>query len=144
MGFARMDPRTMYRDASARGRVEGADPHQLTGMLFESLVERLNLARGAIDRKDVPAKGTNLSRAQAILAELRDSLNHDVGGSMSKRLDRLYDYMGRRLIDAQLKDDAAAVAEVLRLIQPIHSAWIQIRSGNTGVSTRSAAVAGVR
>lgn len=117
----------LYQDTSARGSVEGADRHQLTSMLFDGVIDRINQARGAIRRGDVPAKGTHFSRAHAIIGELRGSLDHTQGGALPARLDALYDYASRRLLHAQLNDDERAIDEVLNLLTPLRDAWQQIR-----------------
>lgn len=116
-----------YQDTSARGSVEGADRHQLTGMLYDGVIDRINQARGAMRRGDVPAKGTHFARAFAILAELRVSLDHEAGGKLASRLDSLYAYSERRLLQAQLNDDEVAMDEVIGLLTPIRDAWRQIR-----------------
>ncbi|MHA6205496.1 flagellar export chaperone FliS [Dyella soli] len=117
----------IYQDTSVRGGVEGADRHQLTGMLYDGLIDRITQARGAMRRGDVPAKGTHFAKALAILTELRGSLDHASGGTLSGRLDALYDYVGRRLLQAQLNDDEGAIDESLDLLTPIRDAWRQIR-----------------
>jgi flagellar protein FliS len=117
----------MYQDTSARGSVEGADRHQLTSMLFDGLIDRINQARGAVRRCDVPAKGVHFGKAQAILGELRGSLDHAAGGAIAARLDALYDYGSRRLLHAQLNDDELAIDEAVDLLTPVRDAWRQIR-----------------
>lgn len=118
----------IYQDTNVRGMVDGADRHQLTGMLYDGVIDRIGLARGAMQRRDVPAKGMHLSRAQAILAELRGSLDHAAGEKLAGRLDALYDYVSRRLLHAQLNDDVRALDEAMSLLTPIRDAWRQIRS----------------
>jgi len=118
----------MYQQTRAQGSVEGADPHQLISMLLDSAIERIAQARGHIRHGNVPAKGEAISKAVAIIGELRDSLNHDAGGELSKRLDSLYDYVTRRLLFAQLRDDDAALAEAARLLAPVREGWQGIRA----------------
>jgi flagellar secretion chaperone FliS len=118
----------LYQDTSARGSVEGADRHQLTSMLFDGVIDRINQARGAIRRGDVPAKGTHFGRAHAIIGELRGSLDHEKGGALTKRLDALYEYVSRRLLHAQLNNDEHAIDEAVNLLTPVRDAWRDIRS----------------
>ncbi|NYE28884.1 flagellar protein FliS [Rhodanobacter sp. K2T2] len=119
---------SLYRQTSAQGSVEGADRHQLIGMLLDGLVDRVNQARGHILHRDIPAKGQSFSKAIAILTELRESLDHTVEPSLTGRLDGLYDYVTRRLLFAQLNDDLGALDECQRLIAPIREGWQSIRS----------------
>ncbi|HET6554912.1 MAG TPA: flagellar export chaperone FliS [Dyella sp.] len=125
-GYAR-NASAVYQDNSARGSVEGADRHQLTSMLFDGVIDRINQARGAMRRSDVPAKGMHFSKAQAIIGELRGSLDHKAGGTLTERLDALYDYVSRRLLHAQLNDDERAIDEAVDLLTPVRDAWREIR-----------------
>ncbi|WP_130619380.1 flagellar export chaperone FliS [Dyella amyloliquefaciens] len=139
-GYAR-NASAIYQDNSARGSVEGADRHQLTSMLFDGAIDRINQARGAMRRGDVPAKGTHFGKAQAIIGELRGSLDHKSGAELAGRLDALYDYASRRLLHAQLNDDERAIDEVVNLLTPVREAWQQIRStylASQGASTAAA------
>lgn len=127
MSYAMRNPGALYRQTKAQGSVEGADRHQLIGMLLDGLVDRINQAKGHIIHKDVPAKGVAFAKAIGILSELRRSLNHDVEPVLTGRLDALYDYISRRLVHAQLHDDLRALDESERLIKPIREAWHAIR-----------------
>ncbi len=118
---------SLYRQTSAQGSVEGADRHQLIGMLLDGLVDRVNQARGHILHQDLPAKGQSFSKAIAILTELRESLDHAVAPKLTQQLDALYDYVIRRLLFAQLNDDLAALDECQRLIAPVREGWQAIR-----------------
>ena len=131
----------LYQDTSARGSVEGADRHQLTSMLFDGVIDRINQARGAIRRGDVPAKGTHFARAHAIIGELRGSLDHTQGGALAGRLEALYDYISRRLLQAQLNNDEHAIDEVVDLLTPVRDAWRQIRDEFLATQSRAPSVA---
>ena len=50
----------------------------------------------------------------------------DKGGEIAGQLAALYDYIGDRLIFANLKNNPAALDEVLMLLGEIHSAWVEI------------------
>ncbi|AHX14400.1 flagellar biosynthesis protein FliS [Dyella jiangningensis] len=140
-GYAR-NASAIYQDNSARGSVEGADRHQLTSMLFDGAIDRINQARGAMRRGDVPAKGLYFGKALAIINELRGSLDHKSGAELAGRLDALYDYVTRRLLHAQLNDDERAIDEAIDLLTPVRDAWRQIRdtflASQGGASTAAA------
>jgi flagellar protein FliS len=108
--------------------VQGADAHQLVGLLFDALVQALNQARGALERGEVEIKGASLGKAVRILEEgLKPGLNLREGGELAANLHRLYDYGIQRLTHANLRNDSAAIAEVVGLIEPIAHSWQQIR-----------------
>ena len=131
----------MYQQTRVQGSVEGADPHQLTGMLMDGAIERINQARGYMNRGDVAAKGACISKALAIVGELRGSLDHKVDAALCQRLDSLYEYVSRRLLYAQLNNDPAVLDESARLLIPVRDAWQAIRE--TQAPSRSATVSGV-
>jgi flagellar protein FliS len=128
MSYAMMrNASSLYRQTSVQGSVEGADRHQLIAMLLDGLTDGIHRARGHILHQDIPAKGRSFSNAIAILGELRESLDHKAAPKLTARLDALYDYITRRLLQAQLNDDLAALDECQRLLVPIREAWQGIR-----------------
>ncbi|MBU6249379.1 MAG: flagellar export chaperone FliS [Xanthomonadaceae bacterium] len=118
---------SLYQQNRVAGSVESADPHQLVGMLFDGALDRIAQARGHMLRGDVAAKGACVSKAVAIIGELRASLNHEVDPAFSQRLESLYEYVTRRLLFAQLHDDVAALDEAARLLAPVREGWQGIR-----------------
>jgi flagellar protein FliS len=78
----------------------------------------------------VAAKGRAITKAVRLLDEgLKAALNPD-GGELSVNLGNLYDYCIRRLTEANLHNDVAAVDEVKRLIEPVADGWRAIRPGH--------------
>ncbi|MDP3254089.1 MAG: flagellar export chaperone FliS [Hydrogenophaga sp.] len=118
-----------YKRVAAETGVQGADAHQLVGLLFDALVQTLNQARGALERGEIDMKGASLVKAVRILEEgLKAGLNLREGGELAGNLHRLYDYGIQRLTHANLRNDGAAIAEVVDLIEPIAQSWQHIRS----------------
>ena len=115
-----------YQSVSAHGAVAGADPHALVQMLMDASVERLTSARACIERGEIARKAKLLHSAVVLIAELRGSLDLKKGGELAQNLSDLYDYMARRLIQANLSSDAHAITEVLSLLGEIRSAWVAI------------------
>lgn len=115
-----------YSRVRTQGGVESATPHQLTAMLFDGALARIASARGHMQRGEIAAKGECISRSIDIIGGLRSSLDHERGGELAERLDSLYEYMGRRLLYANLHDDVATLDEVADLLRPIRGAWAEI------------------
>lgn len=112
-----------YRTAGAHGRVEGANPHRLVQLMFEALLDRLALARGHMERGRTAPKGEALSRAIALIESLSASLDLERGGEIAANLRALYDYAMRRLLEANLRNDPAAIDEVAGLVREVKTAW---------------------
>lgn len=128
MAFNPRNGAAAYQQQRAAGSIEDADPHRLTGLLFDGFVDCVNRARGHMGRGEIPEKGRQITRAIAMAEELQRALDPSVKASpLPARLGALYTYIQRRLLEANLHNDPAALDECLRLIQPIREAWAAIR-----------------
>lgn len=121
---ARQNAVNSYKSGVTVG-IEEASPHQLIQMLFDGCLQRMAVAKGAIQHQEIAIKGENISRAISILGGLRDSLDLSQG-EIATNLDRLYDYMERRLLEANLKNDELIIDEVSSLLRDVKSAWDSI------------------
>ena len=123
-----------YRQVGVETAVADASPHRLVQMLFDSLVESITQARGAMQEGRVEAKGRAIGRAVRIVDEgLKASLDPAAGGALSRDLSDLYDYVALRLTQANLRNDARALDECQALIQPLRDAWASI-AGQVGAA----------
>ena len=112
-----------YRQAGHLAEAAVADPHRLIQMLFEGALERIAVAKGAMDQGNIRIKGEKLGQAIAIIQGLRDSLDHTNGSLLAANLDALYDYMARRLLQGSMHNDPDALNEVISLLREIKSGW---------------------
>lgn len=109
--------------------VAAADSHKLISLLYQGALLAISQAKGHMLRKDKAAKAKSITHAMRIISEgLLCSLDKDVGGELAQNLAALYEYMGKRLLVANLKDDVAALDEVSRLLTELKEAWEGIRS----------------
>lgn len=117
-----------YRAVGVETGVDGASPHQLVAMLYSGLLDSVALARGALRDGHMERKAHELSRAHRIVEEgLKGGLS-PAGGALAEQLAGLYDYIGVRLVHANLRNDDAALAECVSLIEPLRDAWSTIRT----------------
>jgi flagellar protein FliS len=124
---------TMKRGVSAYANVDletgiaSASPHKLIVMLYDGALVALRNAKTNMTAGNIPAKGAAISKAITIIDNgLRVSLDKTSGGAIAENLDALYEYMGRRLFQANLQNDVAIVDEVHNLLADLRSAWVQI------------------
>ncbi len=116
-----------YKRVAVETSVSQANPHQLVTLLFEALLQHVNAARGALSRGDIAGKGEQINKAVRILDEgLKPALNLAQGGDLAANLNGLYGYCVLRLTQANLRNDDAALAEVIKVIEPLTQAWKQI------------------
>ena len=115
-----------YQQVRSHGGVESADPHGLITLLMDGALERLVTARGHMQRGEIAPKGEVIGRVIEIIGGLRDALDPKVETPLVGQLDQLYDYMGRRLLHANLRNDVSALDEVSALLQKVRNSWVQV------------------
>lgn len=130
-----------YATVGLETGVAAASPHKLVVMLYDGVIVALLSAINGIKASNVAAKGAALSKAIAIIDNgLRASLDRQAGGEIAANLDALYDYMGRRLLEANIKSDAGIVEEIHGLMSDLREAWVQIgEQQEAGAPSASAA-----
>jgi flagellar protein FliS len=75
----------------------------------------------------IAEKGKALGKAVRIVEEgLKASLDQRAGGALCVQLAQLYDYASLRLLQANLRNDRAALDEVDRLLGELRAAWALI------------------
>jgi len=114
-----------YRRLGIESEVNNASPHRLIQMLFEGALGRLAVAQGALERGDLAVKGESLSKAIGIVSGLRSSLDMSTG-ELAENLDRLYEYMNFRLLEASAENNVEKVIEVTQLLKTLKSGWDDI------------------
>ena len=116
-----------YAQVSIESGVMSANPHQLIEMLFDGANSALVRARLFMQQGDIVAKGEAISKAINIIDNgLKAGLDQENGGEIATNLSALYDYMIRRLLQANLRNDCQAIEEVEELLGNIADAWKQI------------------
>ncbi len=112
-----------YNKVSVESDVHEASPHRLIQKLIHGAMEKMAVAKGAIERNDYAAKSRYISWAISIIDGLRMSLDMEAGGEIAKNLESLYEYMSRRLYEANTTNDVAIIDEVTGLMREIQEAW---------------------
>ncbi|TXI28007.1 MAG: flagellar export chaperone FliS [Aquipseudomonas alcaligenes] len=112
-----------YQTVNTQAQVSDASPHRLIQMLMEGGLSRLAQAKGVMMYGQHAAKGELLSKAIGIIGGLRESLDLQQGGEIAANLDRLYEYMVSRLVEANIGNDVAIIDEVAELLRNVKSGW---------------------
>jgi flagellar protein FliS len=126
-----------YARVGAESSAMSASPHQLITMLFDGAAAAIQMARLQMARREIAAKGKSISKAISIIDNgLKASLDPDAGGpagaALVADLSALYDYINRRLMHANLRDDPKLLDEAARLLEDIASSWRAIAPATAG------------
>lgn len=129
--YAAQSALAQYKRINTESALEGASPHQLIQMLLNGALERLTQAKGALARQDVAQKGLLMGKAISIVGGLRASLDENAEPQMTANLSSLYEYMQRRLLEANLHNDVALIDEVIDLLTTVKEGWDAIAPAPT-------------
>jgi len=121
----------MYANASnayLETRVLSADPLELVRLLYHAGAGAVRDARRHLEEGDILARSRSISKACGVLTELLTALDRERGGEIAQRLAELYDYMRRRLLEANRQQADPPLAEVLGLLATLSDGWEGIQA----------------
>ncbi|EWG11506.1 flagellar export chaperone FliS [Cytobacillus firmus] len=117
--------------------VTQASPAELTLMLYNGALKFIKLAKQGIEEQNIELKNTNIQKTQSIIQELMVTLNTDV--EISNNLMRMYDFMFRQLVEANVKNDAKLLDEVEGFLVEFRDTWKEmIQQSRKGVQSGQA------
>jgi flagellar protein FliS len=120
-----MNPAHAYK--YRQNSVQTASPSQLILMLFDGALRFMNGALQGFEYAEVVERNQivhiNLTKTQAIINELQNSLNLEKGGEFARTMYNLYDYMRDQIRQANTRKQAAPVQIVADLLTEIRNAW---------------------
>ncbi len=103
--------------------VTTSNPMKLVLMLYDGAINFLKDSIEYVAKRDIKNKNISMTRARDIIEELNNSLNTAVGGEFALHLRRLYFFMNRHLLQANLKNNPQAIREVIQLLSSLREAW---------------------
>ena len=144
MPHSKLNKAAQYQKVGVNSGLADASPHRLVQMLLDGAIEKMAKARGAMERGSISEKGEMISWAISIIGGLQGSLDMERGGEISANLSGLYDYMARRLAEANQANDPAVLDEVIGLISEIRDAWeaMPVEIKTTGAARLQASQSG--
>ena len=119
-----MSAQTNAYNAYKQNSVTTASPGELTLMLYNGCLKFINKAKMAIEEGNIVERNNYIQRSQAIISELMATLNMDI--PISKQMLPLYEYMNRRLTEANIKNDVTILSEVEGLVTEFRDTWKEV------------------
>ena len=114
-----------YMKQYRNNQIATAPREQILLMLYDGAIRFVAQARAAIESGDRIGKLEPISRAMAIVSELSNTLDHNVGGEIAENLDALYHYMIRNLSQANLRMDAEPLKPVESILRDLRATWAE-------------------
>lgn len=104
--------------------LQTASKSDLTLMLYDGGIKFCNLALMAIEKKDMEKANVNIQKAEKVIVELKSTL--DFKYPVAKDFDLIYDYVYRRLVEANIKKEKEPLEEALKQIRDMRDMWGEI------------------
>lgn len=109
-------------------KINTASPAELTLMLYEGAIKFCNKALYSLELDDIAKVNENLLKAQRIITELRSTL--DFKYPIAREFETVYDYIYRRLVDANIKKNTEILEEALDYIRQMRDTWKEVMIKN--------------
>jgi flagellar protein FliS len=109
-----------------RAKVMTATPEQLQLMLYDGAIRFAEQAKVALGKSDYEASYNALSRAQKIIAELSGSLKHDLAPELCGKLSSLYNFVYRKLLEANVDHEVEPLDEALGILRYQRETWAML------------------
>lgn len=103
--------------------VQSASREKIMLMLYEGAIRFTKLAIQAADEKKIADRGTNIGRAYDIVLELNNTLDHKVGGEISKNLEQLYMFITDQYQQANITGDSKYLRDALKILETLYDGW---------------------
>jgi flagellar protein FliS len=104
-----------------------SDPLELIIMLYDGAIESLEKAAIATTGRQTAVKLRFIDKAIAIIDELLNCLNPEVGGEVAENLMNLYLYMMQELTLANARNDADKMLEIGALLRQLRESWVSVK-----------------
>ena len=105
-------------------KVLTASPAELTLMLYEGAIKFCNIAEVAIEEKDIETAHNNIRKVQNIIGYLQSTL--DTKYPVAQDFINIYDYLARRLVQANVKKDKEILEEVNMHLHSVRDTWKEV------------------
>ena len=105
-----------------------ASPAELTLMLYDGAIKFCNIAVLAVEQKDVEKAHINITKTERIIDYFRQTL--DMNYPVAEDFDRVYAYLSRRLVEANMKKDKEILEEVNLHLHYMRDTWKEVMNRN--------------
>ncbi len=103
--------------------IQTASREKLLLMMYEGAIRFVKKAILAAEQKQIADRGVNIGRAFDIILELNNTLDHKVGGEISKNLEQLYMFITDQLTKANVTGDPQYLKNCLRILETLYDGW---------------------
>ncbi len=114
-------PLNQYRQT----QVSTSSPEKILLMLYDGAINFSRLAMEKAAKGDKSERGKYVSKAQAIVAELMNTLDHEVGGVVAERLTQLYMYLINEYVRANVSNSVSSLENTVKILGMLRDTWAE-------------------
>ena len=117
-----------YNDTSS-GKIEQIAeefPSRLLVMLYDDMLENLDVIEGAIEAGDIETRYSASVRISEVLYELCIALDLRNGGTIAANLASLYKHGIQQMTDINFSNDPAIAAALRNVLGPLRDSWADL------------------
>lgn len=105
-------------------KVLTASPAELTLMLYDGAIKFCNIAILAIEQKNIEKAHLNIKKIERIIVHFRQTL--DMKYTVAEDFERVYEYLERRLVEANMKKSKEVLEEVNEHLRSMRDTWKEV------------------
>ena len=116
------DARAAYHQGSA----SASSPIGLVVLLYEQAAKDLREALKALRAGNIERRTFEINHALLVVGQLQGTLDMDRGGEVAVNLDRFYNQVRTRLLQAQIQASAEILEEQMNLLLSLRETWQEV------------------
>ena len=106
-------------------QVSTSSPEKILLMLYDGAINFSRIAQEKAANGDKSERGKYVSRAQAIVAELMNTLDHETGGVIADRLEQLYLYIINEYVQANVNNSVSSLGNTIKILSMLRDTWAE-------------------
>jgi flagellar protein FliS len=106
-------------------QISTSSPEKILLMLYDGAINFSRLAMEKAAKGDRSGRAKYISKAQAIVGHLMDTLDHKVGGDITKRLKQLYMYIIYEYVNANVNNSVTSLENAIKILGMMRETWTE-------------------
>lgn len=107
-----------------QNKILTASPAELTLMLYDGAIKFCNIAMMGIEQNDLSKANNNIIKVEKIIEEFQLTLNFKY--EIANDFNNVYNYLMRRLREANVKKDKEILEEVSEHLHTMRDTWKEV------------------
>jgi flagellar protein FliS len=120
-----------------RQQILNASPAQQVVMLYDGAIKFCQQAKECIAKGDIQGRHNANKRAMEVVSYMLDILDIEKGGDVALRLQLIYAFLLRRMLEVDFRNDPRICDEVAEHLRILRASWEKIGQGESAKAAGS-------